>query len=391
MTTVLFLLDAFRHDYLSEKNTPFLWKSAQKGEHYERVVPSLGFCERSEILSGLKPAETGFFTAIGYDPEDSPFRRFKYMLLLETFFPNAFRRFIKKFSNGMSIYQIPTSLLSFWSLTEDKVDIRSNEALPYETIFSLMKNAGKEYYYSSFTALNLPPNGTDQDRMKMVLNNASDLEYEFFLIYISAPDLLGHEYGPNSYELRHGMHLMDKELKSFTELFIEKRPESNLIFLGDHGMSAVKSNIDVGSELLSFTSNLNMKLKKDFIYFLDSTILRVWFFSKRAKDLFEMALKESHLLSKNGLFLNATLAKELHIPWSDQKYGDLIWLVNEGNLIFPDFFHREKSYKGMHGYDPSLTNSQGTCIVYGSDVDKKTTKTIALTDVFHILKRVLGL
>ena len=217
MTTVLFLVDAFRHDYLSEENTPFLWKSAQKGEHYEHVVPSLGFCERSEILSGLKPAETGFFTAIGYDPEDSPFRRFKYTLLLETFFPNAFRRFIQKFSNGMRTYKIPSSLLSFWNLTEDKADIRSNVALPYETIFTLMKNAGKEYYYNSFTALNLPPNGTDQDRMKMALNNASDLKYEFFLIYISAPDLLGHEYGPDSYELRHGMHLMDKELKSFTE------------------------------------------------------------------------------------------------------------------------------------------------------------------------------
>jgi len=391
LTTVLFLVDAFRHDYLSEENTPFLWKSAQKGEHYEHVVPSLGFCERSEILSGLKPAETGFFTAIGYDPEDSPFRRFKYTLLLETFFPNAFRRFIQKFSNGMRTYKIPSSLLSFWNLTEDKADIRSNVALPYETIFTLMKNAGKEYYYNSFTALNLPPNGTDQDRMKMALNNASDLKYEFFLIYISAPDLLGHEYGPDSYELRHGMHLMDKELKSFTESFIEKRPESNFIFLGDHGMIEVKSNIDVGSELLSLASNLNMKSKKDFIYFLDSTLLRVWFLSKQAKEVFEKVLRRLPLLSNNGLFIEETFAKQHHIPWNDKRYGDLIWLAYEGNLIFPDFFHREKPYKGMHGYEPSLSYSQGTCIVCGNTISEKKIKSIALTHVYQILRRVLEL
>ncbi len=54
MATVLLLLDAFRRDYLSDVNTPFLWRCSCEGEYYEGVEQSFGFCERSEILSGLR-------------------------------------------------------------------------------------------------------------------------------------------------------------------------------------------------------------------------------------------------------------------------------------------------------------------------------------------------
>ena len=60
MATVLLLLDAFRRDYLEEETTPFLWKCSLEGERYEGVTQSFGFCERSEILCGLGPRQTGF-------------------------------------------------------------------------------------------------------------------------------------------------------------------------------------------------------------------------------------------------------------------------------------------------------------------------------------------
>lgn len=391
MTAVFLLLDAFRFDYLSKEYTPFLWESAQKGEHYERVIPSLGFCERSEILSGLKPAETGFLTAIGYDPADSPFSKFRHLLFLEPFFPGVYRRFVRKFSDGMNTYEIPSSLLEYWNLTEDKIDHRLDEAFSSPTILSLLKKSGKSYFYDSFTALNLQPNGTDQNRMQMVINNARDLKYELYMIYISAPDILGHEYGPLSHEFCYGISVMDRDIKIFTEKFKRIRPESTFVFLGDHGMAPVTSYVDVGSELLSLANSLGLRLKKDFIYFLDSTLLRVWFFSKKAKRIFEKSLRKLLLLSKNGLFIDEMFARQYYIPWNDQRYGDFKWLANEGVLIFPDFFHSKKPYKGMHGYDPSLSSSQGTCILYGDTISKKKIRSIELTDMYQILRRLLKL
>ena len=73
MSTIFILLDGFRKDYLSNSTTPFLWKCSQEGEHYESVEPSFGFCERTEILTGMRGDESGFFSAIGYDPANSPY------------------------------------------------------------------------------------------------------------------------------------------------------------------------------------------------------------------------------------------------------------------------------------------------------------------------------
>jgi predicted AlkP superfamily pyrophosphatase or phosphodiesterase len=88
MATVLILLDAFRRDYLAEHNTPFLWSCSREGEHYKGVIQSFGFCERSEILTGMNGRESGFLTAIGFDPDASPYRGNKLLHL----FPHAANR-----------------------------------------------------------------------------------------------------------------------------------------------------------------------------------------------------------------------------------------------------------------------------------------------------------
>jgi len=82
MSTILLLLDAFRNDYLTEQTTPFLWKCAMEGEYYKNVEQSYGFCERTEIFTGKPASESGFFTAIGYDPINSPYKNINGLLLL---------------------------------------------------------------------------------------------------------------------------------------------------------------------------------------------------------------------------------------------------------------------------------------------------------------------
>ena len=72
---VYLLLDAFRCDYIDEKSTPFLYNCSQKGIFYKQVIPSLSFCERTEIFTGKKPNESGFFTAIGYEPASSQYKK----------------------------------------------------------------------------------------------------------------------------------------------------------------------------------------------------------------------------------------------------------------------------------------------------------------------------
>ena len=62
---IFVLVDAMRSDYISQNNTPFIYNLSQKYFYVKKVRPSVGFCERSEIISGLNYEKTGYFTAIG--------------------------------------------------------------------------------------------------------------------------------------------------------------------------------------------------------------------------------------------------------------------------------------------------------------------------------------
>lgn len=402
-----------RHDYITECDTPFLWKCAQQGEYYKRVVPSLGFCERTEILTGLNPKESGFFTAIGYDPKNSPFKGIKYLSLIKILedlipkklrvpgkdVPGGFYRYyrnmvaktIRKHSGGMNPYNIPFQLLPYWALTEDRIDHRQADAFQTLSILTLLTNAGCSYFYDSFTALNLPSNGTDLNRIKMALKTAGNNQYDLYLIYISLPDSIGHKYGPESSELKFALRRIDGDLQQYTTEFEKREPNSQFVFLGDHGMTPVTKYFDAEKVLLEIAKLLGLKLKRDFIYFLDSTLVRVWFLSDKAKKLLPTVFKSSAEFYDRGVFVDKDLAEKENIPWGDRRYGDLVWWANSGVLVFPDFFHRVEQYKGMHGYDPKLSASQGVCIVYDQSVHNKIIESIPLTGVFDILKRSLSL
>lgn len=413
MAVVFFLLDAMRHDYITERDTPFLWRCGQEGEYSKHVIPSFGFCERTEILTGLQPSESGFFTAIGYDPENSPFKEMKLLPLfdiIERFIPKKLRvpgkdttggfcryyrgamskLFRKFFDSGMSTYCIPFSLLPYFNLTEDRIDHRCKDAFPTPSVLQLLENRGQSYFYDSFTALNLSPNGSDSDRMHLVLQAAGKKDYVLYFIYISLPDAYGHKYGPLSSKLKNAVHDMDSQLEGFVKTFKKRVGESTFIFLGDHGMVPITKLFDAKEIISDISKKLGLKFKRDFIYFLDSTLVRMWFFSDKARQLFPVALKQSDQFNTHGKFINERISQKYHIPWSDRRYGDMTWWADSGVLIYPDFFHNDGvPYKGMHGYDPELPESQGTCIVYGDNTNKKEIDAIPLTSVFDILKEAL--
>ena len=290
----------------------------------------------------------------------------------------------------MSTYRIPFSLLPYFSLTEDQRDHRCKDAFPVKSILQLLEEKKRSYFYDSFTALNLPPNGSNENRMALALKAARRKDHSLYLIYNSLPDSYGHKYGPISPELENAVREMDDQLESFVNIYKKEVGDATFIFLGDHGMLPVIKLFDAKKVLFDLSKESGLKLKKDFIYFLDSTLLRVWFFSERAKRLLPVALKKSDKFNQYGKFIDERMAQRFHVPWGDRRYGDIIWWADNGVLIYPDFFHNsEMAYRGMHGYDPELVECQGTCIVYGPNITSRTIDVLPLKSVFDILKRLL--
>jgi hypothetical protein len=410
MRVVLFLLDAFRNDYISEEVTPFIWKCTREGRFIKHVIPSAGFCERTEIFSGLKPNESGFFTAIGYDPEKSPYKKNRLVSFLgrienifginrigisKTYLPLIYRKVILKllrnrvFGEKLKPYNIPFSFLQYFNLTEDEFEFEKLKFPGRESLLDIVERKKKATFFEAFTSLGKPSNGTDYDRISLALSASKDDNNLFLPIYISAIDSWGHKFGPHSDDLRSKLTELDEVLKRSVSDFQKVDESTQFIFLGDHGMTEVKKNLDVKSALLELGESLKLKPGKDYIYFLDSTILRVWFISDKARDNLKSGIQGDKIFQDNGTIINAFIAEKYSIPIDDRRYGDLIWWANEGVLIFPDFFHNSVPHKGMHGYNPETPSAHGTCLLYGNGLDSSYSERMNLNEVYYLISELL--
>lgn len=399
---ILVIIDALRSDYISKNDSPFLHNFAENNRHYKYVKQSRSFCERSEIFTGLSPRESGYFAAIGFDPKDSPYKDLGWLVFftyLDIFFSGNklyenFKRRLLKFSlkkkgRVMSNYSIPSSILKFFSLTEDKHDFRLKEGFDgKDNIFRDCDKAGLKIYYDSFTALNIDKPSSDESRLKLVEDNIAK-DYNLYLLYIGIMDTSGHQYGPQAKERIDNLRKIDQRLSKFYHNIKSISENTKFIFLGDHGMSEVVSCVDLNTEVKRIAATQKLKLGEDYVYFLDSTMFRIWYLNQHSREHFDKCLKKNDVLLKNGIFVDQTIAKSEGIPYPDRRYGDLLWMANLGVLVFPDFFHKDKPYKGMHGYDTRDLSSKGVCLVSAKESDH--VEEINLTDLYEIIKTELGL
>lgn len=371
MSTVLILIDACRWDYIDQTNTPFLYSLSTKNIYVKRIKPSAGFCERTEIFTGMRPIQSKNFTALGYAPEISFYRKYKRMLKVLSFVEKSiitnnalFRKILnilfRILRADFQPYQIPLELLKYFDLTEDKLDHYEEQAFVSESIFDIMKKKNKKYFYDTFTSLKMHKNkiNSDQGRINLLLDNISS-NIDLYLLYLADSDTYGHLYGPNSSKMKNAMAEMDKKLKNLIKAFTKKKKDTKFIVLGDHGMLEVNKYLDL---IKIIKENTSLKINKDFIVFLDSTIARFWCFNEKSKIEIKELLSHEPFL-KYGTIIDKQIAKEFNIPYKDKRYGDIIWWANPGVLIFPDYFHKYKRYKGMHGYNPKDENGHGFCII----------------------------
>lgn len=408
MKVVLFLLDAFRHDYISETTTPFLWDCTKKGKYIKHIIPSAGFCERTEIFTGLKPNESGFFTAVGFDPENSQYINNYALSILGKIenltkvldnktvkFSIIFRKIVLKVLEKKLLkvrlkpYNIPFSFLKNFDLTEDQVEFKTRVFPNNISLLKRVELLNATTFFDAFTSLCMPSNGTDLDRINIAISAAKDKDYLFTPIYIGVLDAEGHRLGPESEKLKIQLNNLDAILKNSADQFWEIDKTIKLVFLGDHGMTQIRLNLDIESILLKEAKSLKLKRGKDYIYFLDSTLLRVWFLTENARIGLEPAIKNNEVFLLNGELITDKIAELYDIPFDDRRYGDIAWWANEGILIFPDFFHNDNPYKGMHGYKPIFKSTHGCCISIGKNIKSSYVESMKLHEVFKLITTLI--
>ena len=365
--TLLILADAFCGLYIDEYEMAFLSRFRDENLCARKIIPSFGFCERTEIFTGMRPQTSGNFTAIGFAPDQSPYHEMQRMLLfwrwLEKISYSNARRILRWYARKKEImqpYNIPIASLGLFSLTEDRCKHDEFNAFVGESIFDILRRRGKTFSLEGFTQLGRKSRFLyDSERIDYAIK-CMDKGDDFVPVYISIADTIGHVYR-DSYE---DMKRMAITLDGIVERIVSRAYENGyeIMFLGDHGMEHVQETVDVIAAL----KESNIIIHRDCEVFLDSTIARFWCANSNAMVKIQKCLEMK--FRGKGTVITYDCFKQYGIPDGNSFgliNGDLIWCANTGVLIYPDYFNGSID-KGMHGYLQPTENGMGICICSSS-------------------------
>ena len=103
-----------------------------------------------------------------------------------------------------------------------------------------------------------------------------------------------------------------------------------LVLLSDHGHEPVRGAIDVRRRL-----RRTAVPRTQYSFFLELSILRLWFFTDRARQTIDAALRGMDHLRVFGY----EQLREFHLSFSDTRYGELFAFADPGYIFFPHDFH----------------------------------------------------
>lgn len=393
MKVIFILSDANRWDYL--QYMPFLRSKSKDSYYVEKIVPGIGFCEISEYISGKMSLENGNIFQITFNGN---YGRKKYNLLeiiscLSTKIPKLRWSMAKKIDsylyknaniydkNILKVrYAIPINMINYFSPTESIFEYDSFDFFGKSNLFVKLKESGYTYDISDFVMHN-KIQGTNNERIDKLLNKINKRELkDFTLLYIGTGEI-AHIRGTNSSKFHRELTKFDSQLR---EIYLSLKTcyKENFCFmvLGDHGMVDVNTYVNVKPLLKKVKKKYKINVGEDYVYFIDSTCLRLWVKDKKNILGIDQMIGEA---------LNEYIDNTIDIKKIDKKYGDLIYMLRPGCVLFPDFFNMYKQ-KGMHGYNNKISEQWGMCVAMGNIIPKKI-EMMKLTDVKKIVVGLFGL
>ena len=265
----------------------------------------------AEIFAGLPADRVGFFNTWKFEPAHSPFRRLKGM-----------KNFLRKTEDNRYLNRIFRSMVKFVCGT-DSLNI------PYKAI-DMFAPCGHLIDAADFPAPKITP-----DRSFSELDTAA------------------HRFGLDSGEYNDCIKRLDARIGGMFDEFRSVHPKGHIAVLSDHGMARVRKAVKFGPE-----EDLPEETMGKFIYFLDTTMIRIWYLDPAVRGRVE-----SYLNGKDcGKLLTEEERRDLGII--DRRWADNIFLLNEGCVFDPSFL--EKGHPlAMHGYHPDLPSQKGIFLYSG--------------------------
>lgn len=332
------------------------------------------------ILTGRFPEEHGRFALFHRALGESPFQGIRWVcsmppsLVENRYVRHLVKRFTQyknRFSGYFILYGIPLEFLPFLDVCE-KADIYKPGGIPGSvSIFDLLAERNIPYVAYSYHQ------GTDADLIERMSSEIRRGAATFYFLYLAGVDALLHTFGDTNPE--YTSYCFNWYSDALTELYESARRvhgRARIHVFSDHGMAPTKGVADIQPILEKLTS----AQPEDFLCLLDSTMARFWFFRPSAKDEVMTALANKTY----GRWLTRSDLKQLRVWFPDHRYGEEIYLMNEGTVIAPGHMG-EIAPQGMHGFHPDSPHSWA---VFLSSEDYGGFP-CHITDAFTVMKEAL--
>lgn len=379
-------LDAFSHAYLSKEFTPYLWSLAENGVSttVDTVFAFRGI--ETTVFTGVWPSVHNSWTEFklaGNTTRTSKIRLLQSIVKALDIMPwdalRAKSRFFVERYLFKRIYKtpnvMPSDAIPYFESTQPSETFEEGSLGEITTIFDVFRKKGIPYVCIE------PWIRGDKEVVSKAIKMIKHREANgFWYIKFSHLDHLGHRFGPEPLMFKNQLAEIDNYVGEIVTGLNTKSNTISVLVIADHGMSRVNGTVNILDDM----RQLKARMYKDFVVFVDSTLIRFWFFNKKA------SVEISDMLSqvKCGHILSEEEKKSLDIPLSPE-FGELIFVFDEGYIAHPSFFSRRSEVKGMHGYAYPKTCESRPILIANGQIAREVPKDchIKFIDVSHFILR----
>jgi predicted AlkP superfamily pyrophosphatase or phosphodiesterase len=208
----------------------------------------------------------------------------------------------------------------------------------------------------------------------------------FITFYMPEVDHAGHQYGPDSPEVKDAVHFVDESLTKLFDILNSTALPINYIVVSDHGMINIDQDVlldfpvKVDSEELDIVKNgtyISVFVKGDKN---KSDKIKKWY----------SQLKEGKNKEYYDVYLHDELPEEFYFGGKNDVYGrvgDIVLLAKA-----PYYFTNHK-IAGSHGYDPvKVKEMQAVFLAYGPQIDEgRKVKPFQNVEIYPLIAKILQL
>jgi predicted AlkP superfamily pyrophosphatase or phosphodiesterase len=364
-TVILISLDGFRADYLDKYPSPMLNKLAKAGVRAKWLIPSFPtktFPNHYTIATGLYPEHHGIIENNIYD--------------FNTIFSLGKREEVQN---------------SRWWLGEPiwvTAEKQGQRAGAFFFPGTEAEIGGKRPTFWKQYDGKIP----NSERVAQVLQWIDLPKNErptFYTLYFSDTDDDGHDFSPDSEEVKNAVAKVDGDLKQLYDGLKQRKIEKkvNLIIVSDHGMATVnQSNV----------------VKLDDYFNFEDTERILW--TGEIVQIFPKENKLDEIAAKLKNVSNATCWKKAEIPArfhynKGDRIAPIVCSANEGWILTSDARYAEAQKRpnfarprGAHGYDNQLASMRALFIAHGKAFrKKKVVEPFENVEIYNLMCKILRL